>query len=101
MELAFEAEVIEWRGPAPFFYARIPPEPAAEISRVKRAASYGWGVIPVTARIKDLRFTTALFPKDGTYLLPLKAVVRRHIGVTAGDEVAVTMTIGWDTATAD
>ena len=48
MELEFEAEVIEWRGPSPYIYAVLLAEPAAAVARVKRAASYGWGVIPVS-----------------------------------------------------
>lgn len=93
-ELQFRAEVIYWRGPAPFFFARIPDEIGAEISKVKKAASYGWGVIPVNATINEVSFQTSLFPKDGTYLLPIKDAVRRRIGVTADDEVEVAMTIG-------
>jgi hypothetical protein len=38
-------------------------------------------------------FTTSLFPKDGGYLLPLKDAVRRKSGVTAGDAVAIEMTL--------
>lgn len=92
-ELEFSAVVIYWRGPAPFFFARIPDAVGAEIAKVRKAASYGWGVIPVTATIDEVSFETSLFPKDGTYLLPLKAAVRRRIGVTADDEVDVTMTL--------
>jgi hypothetical protein len=88
----FAAPVIEWRGPAPFFYARIPEAVGAEIAAVKRA-SYGWGVIPVRATIAGVTFETSLFPREGTYLLPLKDKVRRAIGVTVGDEVAVAMEI--------
>jgi hypothetical protein len=55
--------------------------------------SYGWGVIPVEAAIGRVRFTTSLFPKHGTYLLPLKDAARRPAGVTTGDEIAVTMTL--------
>jgi hypothetical protein len=91
----FVAEVIEWRGPAPFFYAVLPDDVAAEVGRVKRAASYGWGVIPVEAEIGVVRFRTSLFPKDGTYLLPLKAAVRGRIGATVGDRLTVVMSIAW------
>lgn len=93
-EWRFQAQVIEWRGPAPFYYAPLPAEVAAEIARVKKQASYGWGVIPVNAEIAGTAFETSLFPKDGTYLLPLKAAVRRRVGVTVGDAVDVEMTIG-------
>ena len=98
LELSFSAEVVEWRGPAPFFYARVPPEAATEIAAIKRSASYGWGAIPVTARIGEVTFKTSLFPKDGTYLLPLKVAVRRRVGMTVGDVVEVEMTVestGW------
>lgn len=94
MELQFVSEVIEWRGPAPSFYARLPLEIAVEIARVKRQASYGWGVIPVEATINGVTFTTSLFPKDDTYLLPLKLAVRKRIGVTVDDRVSVDMSIG-------
>jgi hypothetical protein len=94
LELQFRARVIHWRGPAPFFFARIPADAAEEIRKVRKAASYGWGVIPVRATIGDVAFETSLFPKDDTYLLPLKDAVRRKLAVTADDEVHVDMTVG-------
>lgn len=33
-------------------------------------------MIPVEARIGETVFLTSVFPKDGSYLLPLKAAVR-------------------------
>lgn len=39
----FEAEVVHWRGPSPYFFAPLPPDAAAEVRRLARAASYGWG----------------------------------------------------------
>jgi len=94
MQWHFKAPIIEWRGPAPFFYARIPETVGAEIAAVKRIASYGWGVIPVKATIAGVAFETSLFPRENTYLLPLKAAVRKRIGVTVGDEIEVLMAIG-------
>jgi hypothetical protein len=84
MDLEFAGTVIEWRGPA---------EEAADIDEVAALATYGWGVIPVEARIGDITFETSLFPKDGGYLLPLKDAVRKQQGISAGDEVTVEMTI--------
>ena len=94
MELEFEAVVIEWRGPAPFYYARLPADAAAAITRVKKLVTYGWGAIPAEVVINGVSFTTSLFPKDDTYLLPLKAAVRKQVGVTVGDVVAVAMQVG-------
>lgn len=93
LRFTFPATVIEWRGPSPFFFAPIPPAISAEIRAVAKFVSYGWGVIPVEAVIGGVRFTTSLFPRDDIYLLPLKVVVRRQANVTAGDCVAVAMTI--------
>ena len=39
-------------------------------------------------------YTTALSPKDGTYLLPLKVVVRKAEGIDLDDVVAVRMRLG-------
>ncbi len=91
LQFSFEATVIYWRGPSPFFYAPLPPESAAKIRPVLKAVTYGWGMVPAEARIGDVVFTTALFPKDETYLLPIKAAVRKKANVTAGDLICVEM----------
>jgi hypothetical protein len=93
MDLAFTGHVVEWRGPAPFYFVPVPEEQSADIQDVAAAATYGWGVIPVEARIGPVSFTTSLFPKDGGYLLPLKNAVRRRQGISAGDQVTVEMTV--------
>jgi hypothetical protein len=94
MQLSFRAKIIEWRGPAPFFYAPVPNDQAEDIHRAAKAVSYGWGVIPVEAVIGGVTFRTSLFPRDETYLLPIKAEVRRKIGITAGDTIEVEMELG-------
>lgn len=92
-DFEFDATVIHWRGPAPYFYAPVPPQHAGAIRRAAKLVSYGWGVIPVAAEIGGVRFTTSLFPKDGGYLLPLKDAVRKPNAITAGDTIHVAMTI--------
>ncbi len=93
VELCFESEVIHWRGPSPFFFVAIPEPQVVALRQAARAVSYGWGMVPVEAAIGEVAFVTALFPKDETYLLPLKAVVRRLAGITAGPRVAVEVTV--------
>ncbi|MER5857109.1 DUF1905 domain-containing protein [Streptomyces sp. NPDC059688] len=93
MELAFAGPVIEWRGPSPYYFIAVPDQEAADIREVAAMATYGWGVIPVEARIGAITFTTSLFPKDDGYLLPLKNAVRTPQGLAAGDDVAVEMTV--------
>ena len=66
MNVEFAGPVVEWRGPAPFFFVAIPKEVSADIKVAARAVEY-WGQVPVVVRISDTTFTTALFPKDGRY----------------------------------
>jgi len=93
MIFTFAGRVIEWRGPAPYYYLPVPEEESADILEVAAILTYGWGVIPVVARIGDVEFKTSLFPKDGCYLLPLKDAVRKPQQITVGDEITVEMTV--------
>jgi acetylornithine deacetylase/succinyl-diaminopimelate desuccinylase-like protein len=89
----FEAEIIRWRGPSPFFFAPAPADQVEALRQAARRATYGWGVVPVEAAIGGVTFRTSLFPKDGTYLVPIKDAVRRKTNVTAGDTITVELTI--------
>ncbi|MEV7026328.1 DUF1905 domain-containing protein [Kitasatospora sp. NPDC093558] len=93
MDIAFTGHVIEWRGPSPFYFVPVPEEQAADVREVAAAATYGWGVVPVEARIGGTAFATSLFPKDGGYLLPIKNAVRKPQGLAVGDRVVVEMTV--------
>ena len=87
--IAFEGEIIEWRGPAPYLFVAIPADQVGEIRFAAHAASYGWGCVPVEARIGSTDFTTSLFPRGETYLLPVKVAVQRAAGAGLGDSVDV------------
>lgn len=93
LDIAFAGEVIAWRGPAPYMFVAIPSADVAAVRAAARRASYGWGVVPVAARIGGVDFRTSLFPRDGGYLLPLKVAVRREAGIALGDKVGVEMRV--------
>lgn len=93
-EIVFEAVTIEWRGPAPFLFAPLPDEHVGAVRYAAMTESYGWGVVPVVATIGDTRFTTSLFPRNGSYLLPIKIAVQRSEAVGPGDRVSVRMRVG-------
>jgi hypothetical protein len=84
VDTEFSADLWDWRGPAPFLWLTVPDGPCADRRDRAAEASYGWGVIPVRARIGATVWATSLFPRDG-YLLPVKADVRRWEGVDPGD----------------
>ena len=89
MVLSFTGEAIAWRGPAPFVFVPVPLELSKEIKAISNRVTYGWGVIPVVARIGGTEYTTSLFPKDGLYLVPVKVVVQKAENVGVGDVVDV------------
>ena len=93
MRLSFEGAVIEWRGPSPFYFVRVPEAEAARITEVASMVTYGWGVIPVTVTVGSTTTTTSLFPKDGGYLVPIKNAVRLPEKMSVGDIVGVTLAI--------
>lgn len=92
-DVAFSAGVIQWRGPAPFYFVSVPDDLVGEIHYAARLASYGWGCVPVDATAQGVAFETSLFPKDGGYLVPLKVAVRREAGIDLGDLVAMRLRI--------
>jgi hypothetical protein len=94
MEFEFSNALWEWRGPAPFYFLSVPAEMADEIREAARVVSYGWGMIPVIAKIGGIEFKTSMFAKDGTYVLPIKSIVRVPLNLQVDDQVEVWMRLG-------
>ena len=94
MDVAFEGEVWYWRGPSPFHFVTVPEEGAELIRALAPTLSYGWGCVPVRGRVGTTTFTTSLFPRDGGYVVPLKAAVRAAEGLAIGDVARVVLELG-------
>jgi len=93
MQLEFDGAVWYWRGPAPFYFVTVPEPECAQIAGVSVGVSYGWGMIPVSASVGSTRFTTSLWPKDGGYIVPIKAAVRRAERIDVDDVVSVVLSV--------
>ncbi len=93
MEFEVTGTVIEWRGPAPFYFLPMSKEQSEELDLYKRELSYGWGVIPCEVTLGAMTTTTSLFPKDGIYLVPLKDMLRKPSRVLAGQTVKLRLVI--------
>jgi Domain of unknown function (DUF1905) len=89
VEVEATGEVWFWRGPAPWHFVTVPPRASVELEGAAAFVSYGWGMVPVTATIGSTTWTTSLWPKDGAYIVPLKADVRRAERIDLGDVVTV------------
>jgi len=95
MNLEFDGSIIFWRGPAPFYFVPVPAEQSEALKAISEFVTYGWGVIPVQAHIGQTGWKTSLFPKDGLYLVPVKASVRKAENLEQGDMVTVRLEVRW------
>lgn len=93
MDLEFSGEIWYWRGPAPYHFVTVPERECTALEETSAEVSYGWGMIPVMARIGQTGWQTSLWPKEGRYVVPLKTAVRRAEGLDLGDVVTVRLTV--------
>lgn len=93
MQLEVTGEVVAWRGPAPHHFLRLDGDAADLVAQTAAMVTYGWGMVPVRLRLGSTSWTTSLWPRDGGYMLPLKADVRRREGVALGDVVTVSVEV--------
>jgi hypothetical protein len=93
MDLGFTGDIWYWRGPSPYYFVTVPEEESVHLHAVSTVVTYGWGMIPVRARIGATEWATSLFPKDGLYVVPVKDAVRRAEGLDDGDTVTIRLTV--------
>lgn len=89
VHMEFSGEIWRWRGPSPYFFVTVPPQECRELQVMARRVSYGWGMIPATVKIGATEWKTSLFPKDGSYIVPIKDSVRKAEQLDEGDTVTV------------
>lgn len=93
MNFEFAGKIFYWRGPAPWYFVSMPEQQSRDLKVISNLVTYGWGVIPVQARIGETEWRTSLFPKDGRYLVPVKTSVRKAEDLDEGDEVTVRLEV--------
>jgi hypothetical protein len=93
MDLEFSGELWFWKGPAPWHFVTVPDEQCGALEATAGLVTYGWGMIPVAARIGGTGWTTSLWPKDGSYLVPVKTWVRKAEDLALGDLVTVRLAV--------
>lgn len=94
MNYKFKAKLWVYPGDkAAWRFITVPKDASAEIKK-KIKLKNGFGSIRVKANIGKTSWDTSIFPdsKSGTYLLPVKASVRRAEGLEDGDVVEARIT---------
>ena len=83
----FSAQPWEWSGPgARWVFVTVPEPIADEVDATMTGPDRGFGAVKVRITIGGTTWTTSMFPsrEHASYILPLKAVVRRAESVAPG-----------------
>ena len=93
MEIEFEGKIWFWRGPAPWYFVTVSDEHYEALKETCERVTYGWGMIPVKAKVGGTVWETAMFHKDNSYIVPIKASVRKAENLNEDDIVDVRLEI--------
>ena len=76
-------------------FVSLPKKYGAAIKQHFGTNARGWGSLRVEVRIGKTIWKTSIFPdnRQGTYILPIKADVRKREGLTRGEQVQLALTI--------
>ncbi len=81
---------------ANWHFLTVPKESSQEIKEKYGKKVRGFGSLPVKVTIGKTSWNTSIFPdsRSGTYLLPIKAKVRKAEDLFADDNVTFSITLG-------
>jgi len=84
-----KSEVWLYPGMVGWHFISVPKKQGEKIKKCFKSKTRGWGSLPVLVTVGKTKWKTSIFPdkKSGTYLLPLKAAVRKKEEIMKGDIV--------------
>jgi hypothetical protein len=90
-----KSKVWLYSGVSAWHFITIPKKESDEIKKIFDKSARGWGSIPVKVTLGKTIWQTSIFPdkKTGTYLLPLKAEVRKKEEILGGDNLTFCLEI--------
>lgn len=91
----FTATIWQHTAPGGWYFVSLPEEIAKEIRENLKWQEEGWGRLKASAKIGTQEWKTAIWfdTKKNTYLLPLKAEVRKKANLEIDQMVSVTVFI--------
>lgn len=90
--IVLRGKLFKWVGPSAWYFLSSTRAQAEEIKKHQKSTR-GWRSVPVSVTIGGSTLQTSLFPtKEGPYLLPVKARVRKKEGLEDGDAVTAVCT---------
>jgi hypothetical protein len=99
---AVTAKVRRYQAAGTWYFATIPWKTSRAIKRRYGLFARGWSSLPVSVLLGGTSWTTSIFlEKVGTYLLPLKAGVRKREHIRGGERVCFRLTVDRISSRAD
>lgn len=91
IKYTFSAKPWQHSSPGGWHFISLPKELATEIRANLKWQEEGWGRLKAQAKIKNSQWDTAIWfdTKMGTYLLPLKAEIRKKEKIVPGKMIDV------------
>ena len=91
----FKGKMWKYKGPSGWHFVTLPKTLAQKIRRIHSLSEEGWGRLPATACIQETKWDTAIWydSKAKSYLLPIKAIVRRTQKLETGKNIHVKLII--------
>jgi hypothetical protein len=92
-KIKYEFSGKAWQHPSPggWYFVSLPAGMSEEIRGLLKSEEEGWGRLKATAKIGNTEWKTAIWydSKNETYLLPLKAEIRRKEHIEAEKQIDV------------
>lgn len=89
-----KSEIWLYGGDSAWHFMTVDKKTTAKIRAKFGHLSRGWSSLPVKVKLGRTVWTTSIFyDKQGVYLLPLKATIRKKEGLTAGQTTPFVITI--------
>lgn len=92
---SFHTKIWVYPGPAAWHFASVPKTISAKIQKKFGMKTRGWGSLPVEVSLGKSKWETSIFPdkRSGTFLLPLKAAIRKAEELYEEDKIKIKIII--------
>jgi len=93
MQFTFDAPLWRWQGEAAWHFISLPEDVTDEIED-SPVVRHGFGSVRVSVQVGLTSWSTSVFPDKsrGTFILPVKKLVRQRERLAEGDVVHVSLT---------
>lgn len=95
LQYRFTSKPWKYNGPAAWIFVSLPHSLSKEIREIGQKEEAAWGRLKATAKVGRTEWQTSIWfdTKHNTYLLPLKAELRKREQVEIGKDIEIVVTI--------